>query len=530
MKRGMMVLSCLLSAGFLFLSAPVKIGTSAENFSYQETDTLEKLRKVPAEEIAKWSEYDSGKYGIVTSVKNQSPTSLCWSYAALAAIETSLLREGIGTKDALDLDEEEAAKAACGKFLDPLSLADGNDSSPSKTSWDKGGYVDFISRLGTHWQGVMPSGSVQKTPQRQYSDFVLENAVKCNNDVAEIKSLVAQYGGVAFEYQEGYTDYHVARGPVGHVSEIVGWNDGIAKENFKDVNGNVLVNGDGAWLVKNSWGVERNNAGYLWLSYESEIQNVTAFDFAQREDDKLLYNYAGNETSRWYWRSTTARPQTKIAYTFDPKGGPSETLDSVMVGVEGKDVTLTVEVYSDTSKSQPDTKEKFETHSLNQSVCTFKLENPVNLIPGKKFCVVVTVEKGGFLVDFNGNTGNAECYTENGSSWGKITLNEGQLPVVHPITHVVPEDRAQDYSEDLFQKISAFDSAFKKMAGKGMVAENFENLREAKEALDSLTEADRKALWLTDSLRVDRCQNDIDRWERLIEGLDGAIQIGKGMM
>ena len=213
-----------------------------------------------------------------------------------------------------------------------------------------------------------------------------------------------------------------------------------------------------------------------------------------------------------------------------PKGGPCETLDSVMVGVEGKDVSLTVEIYSDISKSEPDTKERFETHSLNQSVCTLKLDKPVNLIPGKKFCVVVTVEKGGFLVDFNANTGNAECYTENGGTWGKITLNEGQLPVVRPITKIDPEKREETYSAELYQKISAFDGAFKKMAGKGMVAENFENLREAKKALDSLTEADRASLWLTDSLRIDRCQNDITRWERLVEGLDSAIQIGKGMM
>ena len=38
-----------------------------------------------------------------------------------------------------------------------------------------------------------------------------------------------------------------------HAVTIVGWDDGFVKEKFNDGSGNI-PQGDGAWIVKNSWG------------------------------------------------------------------------------------------------------------------------------------------------------------------------------------------------------------------------------------------------------------------------------------
>ena len=45
---------------------------------------------------------------------------------------------------------------------------------------------------------------------------------------------------------------------------LVGWDDSFSKENFTAGTPNV----DGAWLVRNSWGLEGyGREGYFWLSY-----------------------------------------------------------------------------------------------------------------------------------------------------------------------------------------------------------------------------------------------------------------------
>ncbi len=80
-----------------------------------------------------------------------------------------------------------------------------------------------------------------------------------------------------------------------HATTIVGWDDTYSKDNFRAIGGD-LPAGDGAWLVKNSWGAssnefpnkfdwgikdaDGNNTGYFWISYYDEtIQNLEAFNF-----------------------------------------------------------------------------------------------------------------------------------------------------------------------------------------------------------------------------------------------------------
>jgi hypothetical protein len=49
---------------------------------------------------------------------------------------------------------------------------------------------------------------------------------------------------------------------VNHSVLIVGWDDNYSKDNFLNE-----PPGDGAWLVKNSWGIFSGDLGYYWLSY-----------------------------------------------------------------------------------------------------------------------------------------------------------------------------------------------------------------------------------------------------------------------
>ena len=117
-KVGKSVLAMLLFSaivsGAAVLPRQSEVAVNAESNSAatrEEVNTLEKLCATSVEEIAAWDKYDSRDYGIVTSVKNQGNTNLCWVYGSLAAMETNILRQGFSgkTNENLDLNEREFA-------------------------------------------------------------------------------------------------------------------------------------------------------------------------------------------------------------------------------------------------------------------------------------------------------------------------------------------------------------------------------------------------------------------------------------
>ncbi len=104
-----------------------------------------------------------------------------------------------------------------------------------------------------------------------------------------------------------------------HAYAIVGWDDNFSKDNFLAVDG-TTPNGNGAWLVKNSWGAstndfpnhgdwgikdaDGNNTGYFWISYyDQTIRNLEAFNYdvgtstSNEKFDYDQYNYIATADS-----------------------------------------------------------------------------------------------------------------------------------------------------------------------------------------------------------------------------------------
>jgi C1A family cysteine protease len=95
--------------------------------------------------------------------------------------------------------------------------------------------------------------------------------------------------GVAkYMNQNNWSHYTYETVEANHAVTIVGWDDTYSRTNFGDGQNN-LPEGDGAWLVKNSWGAESNefphktgwgNDGYFWISYyDRSITESETFDF-----------------------------------------------------------------------------------------------------------------------------------------------------------------------------------------------------------------------------------------------------------
>lgn len=153
-----------------------------------------------------------------------------------------------------------------------------------------------------------------------------------------------------------------------HAVTIVGWDDTYSKSNFLEGH---QPEGDGAWLVKNSWGADTeefpnkgswgltdddgNHTGYFWISYyDRSVQRFEAFSFestAASEDDEIdQYDYlpqASTYTPASYYKMSSANE-----FTADD----DRILNAVSCMTSAPNTTVTYEIYllDDDDKSPED--------------------------------------------------------------------------------------------------------------------------------------------------------------------------------
>ena len=84
----------------------------------------------------------------------------------------------------------------------------------------------------------------------------------------EIKKALMEYGAVATSIYwsssnlKGKNYYYSGGATSNHAVVIVGWDDTYSRNNFK-----TTPEGDGAWIIKNSWGTSGGDKGFYYVSY-----------------------------------------------------------------------------------------------------------------------------------------------------------------------------------------------------------------------------------------------------------------------
>ena len=228
--------------------------------------------------------------GQVTVAKDQQSGGSCWAFAGLAVLESAILKAG---GEYLDLSEEN---------MKNLMALYGDYGWDMQTN--QGGYMNMIYGYLTSWLGPI-NDSDDRYDDKSVLSAVMKSIVHVQNivflkrdsytDNDAIKEALIRYGAVAtsmyygsYLYGNAYYCYNSNIGS-NHAVTIVGWDDTYSRNNF---NPNHKPPGDGAWIVKNSWGPNWGKNGYFYVSYYD-------MKFAQPGVNEIAFTIILNDTIRY---------------------------------------------------------------------------------------------------------------------------------------------------------------------------------------------------------------------------------------
>ncbi|MBR1588066.1 MAG: hypothetical protein IJ658_07055 [Kiritimatiellae bacterium] len=239
--------------------------------------------------------YDLRTYNRVTPVRDQGAYDTCWAFSVLGSFESRIL-----AREQLTVDFSENNMVSMNGRL---------------SQWGESGNVHQAMSYLLRWDGPgletedpYPNGSsrLNLKPCRRLTDYIMLPPRSSPTDNSRIKQAVMDYGAVRVSYYADNSKYlNAAKGngayyypggeTVNHAVCIIGWDDTYSATNFKS---GCQPPGDGAFIIKNSWGTSHGSNGYTYISYhdyrlarDEGAYVITGYLDANAENGEFLFQH-----------------------------------------------------------------------------------------------------------------------------------------------------------------------------------------------------------------------------------------------
>ncbi|MCX5777697.1 MAG: lectin like domain-containing protein [Elusimicrobia bacterium] len=394
---------------------------SPVDFSHTRGKRMAKrLNGLPAP-LGYLASYDLRSQGKVTPIRDQGAYNTCWAFATYSALESYFLP------------------------LDTQDFSENNlvNLSGFDLGYDGGGTYGMSTAYLTRWGGPVyesddpypnkggspPGSAVQAHVQEAL--FIPDRSSVSDND--NIKQMITDVGAVmtsiymnigATYYNPINAAYYYSGTAVSnHGVALVGWDDNYDKTNFSTV-----PPGNGAFIVKNSWGSSWGNAGYFYVSYYDTNIGTDNAVFERNGNYQHIYQYdpLGMSTAAGY-SSTTGWFANVFTATSN------DQLDAVGFYSTAMDATYEIYVYDSFSGSSFSGLLGKKTGTIPVTgYHTIRLDSSIPISANRTFCVVVKMTTPGYaypipleypISGYSSPTAAAgQSYiSHDGAAWGDIT-------------------------------------------------------------------------------------------------------------
>ncbi|MCK4538341.1 MAG: hypothetical protein KAV42_06035 [Candidatus Krumholzibacteria bacterium] len=291
---------------------PKSVPGTASEFGYIPPPVdLSHIVVTPGRLMAPAASWDWRSTSQVTSVKNQNPYGTCWAFGTLGSFEAFIL-----INESIAYDYSEHNIQGCNVVS--------TDCNAGGNAWMS---VNYLALSGTidescdTYPGTCPAATCSN-PACSFDKQVTEWRV-IPNDVTAIKNAVQTYGPLyvsMYASFPGFSSYdgttclvYAGTEDPNHAVVIVGWDDD-------------MCGGNGAWIVKNSWGTAWGDNGYFYIEYGSARIGSNAnviTDYKNYDPNETIYYF--DEYGWWSsvgygdgndWGMVAVTPTTSNEYLY----------------------------------------------------------------------------------------------------------------------------------------------------------------------------------------------------------------------
>ena len=217
------------------------------------------------------SRFNSKEWGWVSAIKNQGISGGCWVFSTLSALESALLKS-TGIEYDFSVNNVQKNLLLYSKY-GHIKLSEGGFTNITLEY-----LLSWFAPISQEYEKFDEIGKISmpkfQSDSIHVQDAILIPACKNSTDNDAYKWAIINYGGVTtdiyVEYKAPYFNtntsalyYNVTKDAhASHAVEIVGWNDNYPASNFV-----ITPPGNGAWIIKNSYGEDKYDKGYIYVSY-----------------------------------------------------------------------------------------------------------------------------------------------------------------------------------------------------------------------------------------------------------------------